>query len=365
MLNGKINVKLTAKMLFKKRLGLLQAPHIILYRGFGNKNKVHVKGRVLEKKALAKPQKSSSKGSNFKHMAQRYFSDYYPQMVVEVSCGGLRQAVQTQDDGLFEAVFTFANPLQPGWISTEARLINETEITASGEALIARDEQGVGIISDIDDTVLISHTTEAMKALRLFLFHNARTRMPFEGVRAFYQALCTSKNDEPNPIFYVSSSEWNIYDLLADFFDYNQLPKGPFLLHDYRTSLLTIKLRDEERHNHKLDKIQLLLNTYPGLKFVLIGDSGQQDAELYAEAVKVNPGRIKAVFIRNVSDPLRAREVESLYMRLNATNTPMFLVDDSLEAARSAEQLGLINKNDFAAITRAMEMDRGSASGLF
>lgn len=358
-------MKLSPELWIKKKLGFLDEPRIILYRGFGNRRQVHVKGRILEETALAKPQQEQSKARNFVETAQRYFSGYYPNVTVVVSCGGQQKQLVSKDDGLFECTFHFDEPLKPGWIITQAHLAEEPDkLVCRGEALIADGDEGLGIISDIDDTVLISHTTEAMKALKLLLFRNARTRMPFAGARALYQALSSNSGALPHPTFYVSSSEWNLYDLLEEFFDHNQLPKGSFLLHDYRTSLVEWDLRNQERHNHKLQKIRLLLQTYPGRKFVLIGDSGQRDAEIYATVVEEYPERIKVVLIRHVSDALRAEAITELYDRMRQKHTPMFLVNNSLEAGRAAVRLGLMNEEDLNNIAQEMQVDTATAQNM-
>ncbi|CAN5170918.1 App1 family protein [soil metagenome] len=358
MANIKINNPLSPALIIKKKLGFLQQPWVVLYRGFGNRHTVHVKGRILEEKALAITQSKHSKLRNFKEMAQRYFSGYFPNMAVNVRCAGQQQQVLTQHDGLFEAIFHFEQPLAEGWLPTEASMTEAPQTQpAHGEVLIADGGEGLGVISDVDDTVLISHSTEALKALRLLLFRNAKSRMPFEGVGALYQALCRGVDNRLVPIFYVSSSEWNLYDLLESFFAHNHIPKGPFLLHDYRTNLLQIRARGHERHNHKLEKITRLLKTYPGRQFVLIGDSGQRDAEIYCEVVEQFPNRIKAVFIRNVSHNLRSTAINEIYERLNRADAPMYLVDDSLQAAKEALQLGLIQADELAAVAEGMRKD--------
>src|SRR5690606_30277301 len=105
---------------------------------------------------------------------------------------------------------------------------------AIGQILVPPSDSRFGIISDMDDTVIRSHVTEFWKVARLTMLHNARTRKPFEGVAAFYRALqAGGDGTRHNPIFYVSSSAWNLYDLFRVFLEHNQLPSGPILLRDY------------------------------------------------------------------------------------------------------------------------------------
>jgi phosphatidate phosphatase APP1 len=154
------------------------------------------------------------------------------------------------------------------------------------------------LISDIDDTVLQSNVSHWQAAIQTTFLRNARTRKPLEGVAKLYQAFQKGRDGSgPNPIFYVSASPWNVYDLLVDFMTLNDIPDGPIQLRDVdfdRASLL---------HNagprSKLGKIHDIIGRYPGLNWVLVGDSGQIDAELYAQTVEKFPGRILAVYIRD------------------------------------------------------------------
>ena len=120
------------------------------------------------------------------------------------------------------------------------------------------------------------------------VFNNARTRLPFAGVSAFYKSLQLGRNGKRNnPFFYVSSSPWNMYDLLHDFLDINEIPQGPILLRDF--GLEKDKLFRSDHMGHKYKEIENILLTYPELNFVLIGDSGQEDANIYREVVKNYP----------------------------------------------------------------------------
>ncbi len=135
-----------------------------------------------------------------------------------------------------------------------------------------------GVISDVDDTVLVTGATDAVGMARTVFTGNALSRMTFDGVAELYRAL---RGEQGNPIFYVSSSPWNLYDLLDDFLALNGLPAGPILLRDW--GLSSIELLPTDHHHHKLGTIHAILSTYPDLPFLLLGDSGQQDPEIYAQ----------------------------------------------------------------------------------
>ncbi|MCA9980902.1 MAG: DUF2183 domain-containing protein, partial [Anaerolineales bacterium] len=108
---------------------------------------------------------------------------------------------------------------------------------------------------------------------------------------------------------------------------------------------------------HKKRYINTLLRAYPHLPFILMGDSGQKDPEIYAQIVAENPGRILAVYIRDVSHDQRDAEVETLAAQIAAHGVPMCLVPDSLAVAEHALTLGLLTPDQLPLIQEAMQAD--------
>jgi phosphatidate phosphatase APP1 len=195
-----------------------------------------------------------------------------------------------------------------------------------------------GVVSDIDDTVLQTDAKSPFKLLKHLLLDNARTRLPFEGVAAFYQAL----RQNTNPIFYVSSSPWNIYDLLLDFLELNQIPLGPLLLRDWGSKPNEFLPINHQRH--KLETIQTILTTYPELPFIFIGDSGQQDPEVYQQLVHLYPGRILCIYIRDVSTGSKRDEsVMQLAKAVAKDKSELVLVANSDMAMKHAKSRGFVN----------------------
>lgn len=166
--------------------------------------------------------------------------------------------------------------------------------------------------------------------------------MPFDGVASFYRALQKGKTGHHhNPFFYVSSSEWNLYDLLVDFCDHHDLPKGPFLLRDTQIKLSKVWKSGSGDHSHKLEKIQHILRLHEEKEFILIGDSGQQDAEIYCQIARENPELIKTIYIRDVR-PSRHKDVLRIAENLAQAGVEMLLVQDTEKAALHALKKGYI-----------------------
>jgi phosphatidate phosphatase APP1 len=344
------------RLLIKQHFNWLGDPLILPYRGFGNHEEFYIRGRVLEDQGLAKPEEHDSIWQNLKAMVKRHTYNTIPEVRIKADFKGICQETITTSEGYFE--FHFHTPphlTQEGnWHQVKFELLdqvvkNQPQVEATGQVLISQETSQFGIISDVDDTILVSHSPHILKKLRLMILKNAHTRLPFEGVSAFYRALQKGGNGKYyNPIIYVSSSSWNLYDLLIDFCAVRKIPQGPFLLRKSRldryqfiTSLHT---------KHKLRKIEQVLTLYHDLKFILIGDSGQKDPEIYYQAVKDFPNRIEAIYIRNVSNHKRQIEIQKIAYALQKKNIEMFITDDTLEAAKHAAANGYICKESLKEI---------------
>jgi phosphatidate phosphatase APP1 len=161
-----------------------------------------------------------------------------------------------------------------------------------------------GIISDIDDTVVETGATDFVKNWRRVLVEQPHDRLAVPGASSLYQTIAQDHADPARPFFYVSSSPWNLYGFIAEFMELNGIPHGPMFLKDYGIdrSQFIRKGHDE----HKLDAIERVLSFYPSLRFILIGDNGQRDVSVYAKVVTDCPGRVAAVFIRDVDGSCRS-----------------------------------------------------------
>ncbi|WP_169743904.1 App1 family protein [Deinococcus misasensis] len=317
-----------------KKLPRRRPLQLIPYRGFGTPTTLHLRGRVLLAFNLLPASKESSRWRNFRNMWARFASDEVRGVQVSATIGTHTFEAETDPEGFYDIRATLPEPLPPGWQFVSLELEDGTE--CRGEVLVS-DNADFGIISDLDDTVLQTGATAIFKMVMMIIFSNAHTRLPFEGVSSLYQAFHTEKN----PIFYVSGSPWNIYDLLAEFMDINQIPRGPMVLKDWGA----LNLKNQK--GHKLRFIREILNTYPNLPFLLIGDSGEKDPEIYQQIVTEFPKQIKAVYIRNVTPgPEREQTVQTIAQHVQSMGVPFLMAKDSLEVASHAHSLGLIGDQE-------------------
>ena len=234
-------------------------------------------------------------------------------------------------------------------------------LKSTAHVLIPPMDSEYGIISDIDDTIVKTTATDLLAMAKNTFFHNAHTRLPFAGVSEFYKSLQLGRNGKRNnPFFYVSSSPWNLYDLLIDFLDVNDIPEGPLLLRDFG---LDANKESADHMGHKFKEIKNILMAYPHLNFVLIGDSGQEDPKIYREIVKKFPGRILAIYIRDVQLADREKIAIEISRELVDDKVEMIVVDNTVEAAEHAAKIGLIYADAIPQIVADKKQDKGEISG--
>lgn len=331
------------KFAVKRRFGRLEPFEIVCYRGHGTRRELYLKGRVLGESGVTRSGQDHTPWVNLRNMARRFASDEVAGARVRARFGELSTEAAADDEGFFDARFVLPKPLrgETAWHAVEVDLLSPESpgggaVRSTGRVLVPG-EADFGVISDLDDTVVRSNATSVLKMAWIVLLNNAHTRLPFEGVAEFYEALRRGPGGgSRNPVFYVSSSPWNIYDVLEDFLDVHGVPAGPLFLKDWSPTVLG-KHRD-----HKLGIIRTLLRTYRDLPFVLIGDSGEKDPEIYAQTVREHPGRIRAIYIRDVTTSERDAEVSAIASEVRRLGTEMVLTDDTAGAAAHAAKAGLI-----------------------
>ena len=353
----------------RRRLKLNDPVQIVPYRSYGTVNRLYLKGRVLEDKLLKAATDKDSIFTNLLNMYKRFESDEVPGAILKVSFQDQTHQVITDEEGYFLLNLAPSQVLHLDdiWHNLEielehAPIPHEKNIKASAEVLIPPFDAEYGIISDIDDTIVETSATNALRMARTVFLNNARTRLPFAGVSEFYKSLQLGRNGKRNnPFFYVSSSPWNLYDLLKDYLDLNEIPAGPLLLRDF--GLEENKFISSGHMGHKFKEIENILLTYPHLNFVLIGDSGQEDPSIYQEVAKQYPGRVLAIYIRDVQLANREKIALEIAEKTRTQDLEMLIIDNAAEAAEHAAKIGLIYTETLPAIEIEKEQDKGILPG--
>ncbi|MCE7054877.1 DUF2183 domain-containing protein [Algoriphagus sp. AGSA1] len=282
------------------------------FLALGNEEVVFLKGRVIRAYREKRPSSRNNWLKNILAAIRRYSGSSVPNAKVEISFQDKAHVVSTDEDGVFELHIVECPPKDNVSDSVTFQVLEpSTRKSRIAHMEVIRYSGDTGVISDIDDTIIISHSTEIGKKFWLSISKNAFTRRPLPGVSEFYRKLT---DNWTLPVFYVSSSDWSLFDLIKDFLRYRHIPDGPLFLKDKHINLRNVWKSGGGDHRHKFEKIELIFNMYPQMSFYLIGDSGQEDPEIYAEVMGNHPNRIKGVFIRLVGelDPERREKLSSI-----------------------------------------------------
>ncbi len=313
------------------------------YLGHGNGVRVVVRGRVLNNPEPVSAVEGEGTRAAVRRNLARFMTDELPGVPLRVRLGSAEHRVCTDDEGYFEARVD-AGPLSETgpWVSGTVELaapyrgITDSRTTPL-HVRVPGPDAAFGVISDVDDTIVHTGAQRVLEMVRCTMTGSALTRTPFLGSAELYRALAGDEGADENPVFYVSSSPWNLYDFLVAFLHHRQFPLGPLLLRDLLGSE-----RDGGHAAHKHERIAEVLEMHPELRFVLIGDTGQHDATIYAEVVRRHPGRVLAVYLREVRLDPGDRRVEAITDTW-AEDVPIVLAADSAAVARHAADLGLIS----------------------
>ncbi len=318
-------------------------PVIILpYLGYGTARRAVVCGRVLEDEGFAGPGRPERRLRNLTEFFKRLESDEVPHAAINVD--GVRST--SDREGYFHV--GLAGRFKAGWNDIAVELAARPEVRATARVMVPSRRARFGVISDIDDTVVYSHVTNKLRMILTVALSSVRTRKPFAGVAAFYRAL----HRNVNPFFYVSKSPWNLYAPLVEYLELQGLPAGPLLLRDFGWRM---------PKQHKETALAEILGTYPKLPFVLIGDSGEHDPEIYAGIVHRFKDRIRAIYIRSVHRKAkRAAAIEKLVTEVAKTGCQLVLAPNTEVAAAHAAAEGLIGVEDLKKVRSDRSADAGS-----
>lgn len=358
-----------SKLWLGMKLGLIRSVMIMPYQGFGNGKELFFLGRVLMDRGIGISQLEDSNWRNFKQMYKRFMTWKIPGAKVEASFDGITKSGTTDSEGYFEFRMELPRPISGDspWHKVRIELLdrvvkNQLPPVVYGHVFVPSEHVEFGVISDIDDTVVPTGATKLWDMAKTTFVGNAHTRVPFPGVAAFYQALSKGLvGHENNPFFYVSSSPWNLYDFLRELMDIHHIPQGPLLLRDIGLSREYFFAGSHTQH--KLVQIERILNIIQDIPFILIGDSGQHDAEIYLQVIRDFPGRVRMVYIRDV-DPASHEKVQNTGVEIEKLGVEMMLVSDTIEAARHAVSKGWILAGDITGIAEEKKEDEGMAGSL-
>lgn len=320
-------------------------PMVKIYHGYGDEDLMLVYGHVFKRSPLPKKSYRKNAFSNTISLFRLFMAKPYPHAKVRLYWQGRIIEAETDTDGFFKLEWKSETPAEKGWHPLRVDLVSEQypRVYGEGRILIPHATQ-YAFISDVDDTFLVSHSSKMGKRLYVLFTKNARTRKPFEGVVRHYQLLAVSNAEEgvTNPFFFVSSSEWNLYEYLKEFCRNYELPEGVFLLSQLKQWHELLKT-GQTKHQGKFMRIARLLKKFPHQKFVLLGDDTQQDPYIYRSIVEAFPDQVLCVYLRHIRKS-RKPAVEALIETIKQHNVDVCYFKHSDEAILHSQKIGLIKE---------------------
>ncbi|QCB28358.1 App1 family protein [Corynebacterium endometrii] len=264
-------------------------PAVKGYAGYGTSKRAHVLGRVL----MEKPESEDREDNWAQRGYRQFFTIQVGGLEVKATVGDATVTGHTNDNGYVD-LLVHDHGLEPGW--HEVTIYAEGAEPATAEVLIVDDEARIGLISDIDDTTMVTWLPRALIAAYNSWFKRTDKRKPVEGMADFYKELLA---EHPNaPTFYLSTGAWNTYDTLTAFMEKHGFPKAPMLLTDWGPTQTKLFRSGAE---HKKVQLRNLIIDFPEIQWVLVGDDGQHDPTTYSDLVYEHPNRVAGVAIRNLS----------------------------------------------------------------
>jgi phosphatidate phosphatase APP1 len=320
------------------------AARVHAHLGFGTPTRLIVSGHVVGASA-GDPAREPATGlvADMRALAMRYVESEIMGARLTIRHGAGEATTVTDSDGFFTAELP-AEPIAGtgvGWRQVTVTLEHvpgslQLPSDFAAEVMTVPGGTRFGVISDLDDTVMDTGIHDLRRHWRKVIRSDPRLRDTFPGLPELYRALAFDVDGvQRQPIFYVSSASWGFYEPYARFLQLHGIPRGPLFLKDYGLDAEQWFAGDHARH--KTRSIERLFDIYPAMPFILIGDSGQDDASIYRDVVARHPGRVLAVWIRDVSvAPARKERIQALVDAMREEGGVPATFDGELRAAGEA-----------------------------
>jgi phosphatidate phosphatase APP1 len=261
-------------------------PRVLPLTGYGADGWVRVLARVL----LAPPgtPREALDARGWRHFLTPSASG----VPVTVRLGETTHVVTTDYDGYVDV--RLPGDLPPGWQSATLTVGDRRPVEAP--LRVVGPETRLGLLSDIDDTVIVTMLPRPLVAFRNAFLVRGSDRVAVPGMADVYREVVAAHPDAF--VVYLSTGAWNTAGTLVGFLARHGYPRGPLLLTDWGP---TPDAWFRSGQEHKRRQLARLFEELPQLRWLLVGDDGQHDPSLYAEAARHHPGRVAAVAIRQLS----------------------------------------------------------------
>lgn len=267
---------------------------VIPYVGYGSSKFIRVLARIVLSPPLADGQvRPLSDDAPLNRRGWRNF------MTVPLACGtcecevdGQRYLLPTDRNGYVDTRLPVRG-LAPGW---HQFLLRSGEHEMPAPIMVVDPDQEVGLVSDIDDTVIsTSLPRPLLAAWNTFVLHeSARQAVP--GMSELYRRILAE--NPAAPVVYLSTGAWNTAGTLTRFLKHHRFPQGTLLLTDWGPTNSGWFRSGQE---HKRISLRDLAIDFPKVRWILVGDDGQHDPSIYGEFAEAHPDRVRVIGLRQLT----------------------------------------------------------------
>ncbi len=288
--------------------------------------KTLITGTVLKGRRRLKSNPTTIFG-NFFQIIRSYSAEVYGKSEITIQMGRFSETLNTTKNGFFSIMVE-----EPFDDSISVKIRGKIlELPQEYPVLFRQSSSDTEVISDIDDTILLSHTASALKRITTILFFRPKRRRTI----AYTHELFKRFQNSGYRICYLSKSESNLFGLITSILKFRELSEGPLLL----TPFLSFRqlFNPKKGEDYKLNYLRLLINQMPEKKFILLGDDSQKDMDVYTRAIEEYPEQIKKVFIRQTRLTRKAIQDEK-WSRLIASGVDAVYFQDSDEVGQEMKK---------------------------
>lgn len=276
---------------------------IVLYPAYCGGDTSVLEGRVIAEEQVRAPSSDDGRWDNLRRNLGLLVNKERKRVAVSAQLAGAEWHTETDVEGYFRIELDSLGRFQPGWHRVSGLVAGSSSETG---LLILPPGNVHGLISDFDDTIVVTEVNSTRRMLANTLLRNPLQRRPVAGTASLYRELA-AKNPVPDaaPVFYLSASPRQLHFAIETFLAHNEFPPGVLITKRVTNDDTSEPIFDQI--TYKTAKIEEVLARLPQVRFTLIGDDGESDPEIYDAVRRKYPARIEAIWIRRVNpDPRRA-----------------------------------------------------------
>jgi phosphatidate phosphatase APP1 len=304
---------------------------IVPYTGYGSPHFARILCRVVLGRADAPAKQRAEKVRGWRS----FFSIPVDNAEVTVSIDGEHHRLHGDRGGVVDARIEVS--LSPGWHAVTLSAGSEEPVSA--QIFIINPQVEFGVISDVDDTVMVTALPRPFLAAWNTFVLDEHARRPVPGIAVLYERLV--RKYPGSPVIYLSTGAWNVAPTLSRFLARNLYPKGPLLLTDWGP---THDRWFRSGREHKESSLERIAEEFPTMRWLLIGDDGQHDEDIYGDFAARHPQNVAAVAIRQLStsEAVFAGGRSKAAERAKESSIPWFYAPDGARLASQLAEAGLL-----------------------